>query len=157
MEFSGIYKISRSGSATGQTIIQIKASASKPFKIIRAWVTQSDTTSSSQTAIQLVRKSAAATVSTAVISNLVQLRPGDMPSNVALGVNATGFTATVEGTDDPAGLLIEEGFNILNGWLYLPVPEERIIVPANGIIALKFPVTPPSATYKAGIIFGELG
>ena len=156
MEFSGIYKVSRSASiSTAINIIQIKA-GTKPFKVLRAWVTQSDQTGSAQTAIQLLRKSTSATVTAAVIADVIQIRPSDTASTVVVSsTTGTGFISTVNGTD--GDVIIEEGFNILNGWLYLPIPEERIIVPANGTIALKFPVAPSSATYRAGIIFGELG
>jgi len=153
MEFSGIYKISRNvTTSTAITIIQIKAGASRPLKILRAWVTQSDSTTSTQTGIQLLRKTAAATVTS---YTPLLMRPNDPVANAAGSTSGTGITATAEGTD--GDILIEEGFNILNGWLYLPIPEERIIVPVNGIIGLKFPVAPGSALYKAGIIFGEIG
>ncbi|MGH2625671.1 MAG: hypothetical protein ACRDHY_03345, partial [Anaerolineales bacterium] len=58
-------------------------------------------------------------------------------------------------TGDP---LIDEGFNWLNGWLWVPAPEERIWVPPSGRIVLKLPVAPsPAVTTSAGLILGEVG
>ena len=64
------------------------------------------------------------------------------------GTGATGITATVEGTDST--VYVEEGFNIVgNGWLYLPVPEERIGL-INTTLGLKFPTAPTSAGWISG-------
>jgi hypothetical protein len=140
--------------STAITVLQIKASATRPFVILRAWASQGSSTTSAQAAIELVRKSGAATVTAAITADIVLLDTNDAATGVQLGTAATGYTATVEGTD--GDVLIEEGFNVLNGWLYVPVPEERILVPAAGIIALKFSIAPPSATWKYGITYAEV-
>lgn len=141
---------------TGVTQLQIQAAAAISFEIIRVWVNQSTSTTSGQTAIQIVRKAAAATVTAAVIAtNIRPLDPDDAASQVQVGTTATGFTATAEGTD--GDIMVEEGFNILNGYLYLPLPEERITVKGGGLIAIKFPSAPPAATYKIGVMFAEIG
>lgn len=136
--------------STAITIIQIKAGATNPLELIRVSVNQSDSTTSAQTGIRILRKTATATV-TSFTPLIVQAAAA---AAAAGGTSATGITATAEGTD--GDILIDEGFNALNGFLYLPVPEERILVPAAGFIALKFPVAPASALWKAQIIFGEL-
>lgn len=151
MTYKGIYVVNRSvTTSTAITIIQIKAGATNPLEIIRVSVNQSDSTTSAQTGIRILRKSAAATVTS--FTPLV----GQAAAAAAAvgGTSATGITATAEGTD--GDILIDEGFNALNGFLYLPVPEERILVPAAGIIGIKFPVAPASALWKAQVIFGEL-
>jgi hypothetical protein len=152
MEFKGIYSITRSvTTSTAITILQIKAGAATPLKIIRAWCNQSDVATNAQAAIQLLRKTAAATVTS---FTPLKNSPSYPTADAAGGTAATGITASAEGTD--GDIIIQEGFQMQNGWLYLPVPEERIIVPAAGIIALKFPAAPTSALWKCGIIFGEL-
>jgi hypothetical protein len=70
---------------------------------------------------------------------------------------ASGVTvkwkATAEGTD---GVIEQDDtFNVLAGYLYLPVPEERIWVPPSGIIALKFPATPDNLPYSFGFTYRE--
>jgi hypothetical protein len=133
--------------STAITILQLTAHSTSGIQIIRAWVTQSTSTTSSQTAIQLVRKSATAT-------GLSSITPVKLSTLDPAAVTTAGHTATGEGTD--TDVLIREGFNILNGWVYLPVPEERIDVPPSGIIGLKFPSAPASATYEYGIVFVEV-
>lgn len=131
--------------STAITILQVTAAATHSLRIHRAWVTSTSTTSAGQR-IQLLRKSATATV-TAVTP---------LPLGNYLAVTSSaGRNASAEGTD--GNILIADNFNVVNGWLYLPVPEERIIVPPSGIIALKFPAAPTSATFTAGFIFEEIG
>jgi len=153
MEFRGIYVVRQAITNPGAiTLLQIKAGASNPFKLLRAWVSQTPSTTSAQLDIQILRKSGAATVTS---FTPLLLRPSDPAANAVGGASATGYTATGEGTD--GDLLIQEGFNILNGYLYLPVPEERIVVPVAGIIGLKFAIAGGNFTFKCGMIFGELG
>lgn len=147
-----VYEVSMNGVSvsTGITIVQLVAGSSSVLTILRAWCSQSNLTSSTQQTIEIVRKSVAATV-TAFTPLL--LDPGDAASNMAAG---TGTNATVEGTD--TNVVYRDNFNILNGWLWIPVPEERIIVPPSGIIALKFPAAPGAAiTVSAGFLVGEIG
>ena len=132
--------------AAAITILQLTAPAATSFDVVRAWVTQSASTTSAQAVVQLNRKSAAATV-TALTP--VRLNTGDPVSVVT-----AGHTATAEGTD--TDILIREGFNVLSGWLYLPVPEERITVRPGETLALKFPTAPASHTWEYGITYIEV-
>lgn len=148
-----LYKISHEAVAVAGaiSIMQLKAGASNICKIHRVWVSQTASTTSAMVRIQLLRKTAAATV-TAFTPLL--LDTGDSAAKSVGGTSATGITASAEGTD--GDVLVNDTFNALTGWLYLPVPEERIIVPAAGFFAVKFPVN-PVLTINAGIIFEEIG
>ncbi len=150
--YSGIY-VARAAItvSTAITIMQIKAGSSRALDLIRASVSQRGSTTSVQESLQILRKTAAATV-TALTPVLLR---GAGAADAAGGVAATGHTATAEGTD--GDILYQEGFNVLNGFLYLPVPEERPRVPAGGFIALKFPDAPASQAWKIAMVFGELG
>jgi hypothetical protein len=151
--YTGIYVVRAAITvSTAITVLQVKAGASRSFDLLRAWLTQKGGVGSAQEEIEILRKTAAATVSA---FTPVLLRPGDAAADAAGGTSATGHTATAEGTD--GDIIIHEGFNVLNGWLYLPVPEERIRVPAGGILAMKFPSAPGSQAWKLGMVFGELG
>lgn len=135
------------------TLLQIKAGATTTLKMMRAWCSQSNQTSSVMQDIVILRKSVAATV-TSFIPLL--LDPGDAASAAIGGTSATGTNASGEGTDGDE--LVPDNFNVLNGWLWVPTPEERIIVPPSGIIGLKFPTAPGSSmTVSAGFLFGEEG
>lgn len=149
---AGVYTVNRLAvsTSTAITIIQVKAGSTRPLEIVRASCWQSSSTTNAYARIQLLRKSAAATVT----SVTPLLFSANYPAaDAAGGTAATGITATAEGTD--GDVLIEECFSILSGWLYSPVPEERIYVPPAGIIALKFPAAPTSATYSAQVVFRE--
>lgn len=132
---------------TAISILQITAPSTMVLEVVRAWCMQSTSTTSAQQDIELVRKTATVT-GTSITP--VRLVTGD-PTATFTALR----TATAEGTegDIPYG----EGFNVLNGWLYVPVPEERIWVAPSGMLALKFPATPASATYRYGLTVIEHG
>jgi len=138
--------------STAITIIQIKAGANNPLEIIRAHISQKGSTTSVQEGIKIVRKSSAATVTS---FTPLKLDPSVQAAGAVGSTSATGITGTAEGTD--TDVLIQEGFNVLSGWTWLPVPEERIVVPVSGIIALKFTAAPASQTWNAYMVFRELG
>lgn len=136
---------------TAITIMQLKCGPNSICKIHRLALSQSSSTTSAQVRIQILRKSAAATV-TAFSPLLVDA--GDGAAKSVGGVAATGITATVEGTN--TDILITDTFNVLSGYLYLPVPEERIIVGGAGIIGITFPAA-YSYTWTGELVFEEIG
>jgi hypothetical protein len=147
-------RYSRIAVSTAITILQIKAGTDKGFQVLRAWCTQGGSAVSAQENICLIRKTAAATVNAASIgTNLYKHDPNGADPTVILSTSGTGFTASGEGTD--GNDIYGSGFNTLIGFLYLPLPEERIYVPPSGIIALKFMNAPASKTWDAGITFKE--
>lgn len=134
--------------STAITILEVAAPATAILKIYRAWVEQSSVTTSTATRIRLLRKTGTIT------GTATPPTPTAVDASAASGVTVK-WIATVEGTD--GNVLIEEAFNYLNGWVWLPVPEERIIVPPSGIIALKFPAAPTSAAWTFGFDYEEIG
>jgi hypothetical protein len=137
---------------TAVTQLQIAAGTAMPIVIMQAWVTQRTSTTSTQIGVQVLRKSAAATVTAAVAGDLRKLDPGDSATVVQLGTALTGYTATGEGTN--SDIVHEEGFNILNGFYYEPQPELRPTVPGGGIIALKL-LTAITGTVQVGFRYAE--
>lgn len=139
-------------SVTGAiTIIQLKAGASNICRLLRLEVSQTASTTSAMVRLQILRKSAAATVTS---YTPLLLDPGDGAAKSVGGTSATGITASGEGTD--GDILKSATFNALSGYLWVPVPEERIIVPAAGIIGVKFPAN-PNLTITAELEFEEEG
>ena len=70
--------------------------------------------------------------------------------------------ATRNRTAPGAGLLevYHTGFHWQNGWLYLPVPEERIAIKAGAqdVFGFYFPTAPQAATtFSATLVWGEVG
>ena len=65
-------------------------------------------------------------------------------------------------TDPGAGFapLYQSAFHWQQGWLYLPVPEERIHLISNNVdnFGVQFPVAPAVAvTFSVTMVFGEFG
>lgn len=136
-----------------KTLIQIKAGATTPLELLRCGVSFSAFSETSDTAeITILRKSAAATVTsfTPLLYNGI-----DAAADAVGGTAATGHTATVEGTD--GDILYREAVNVLAGFQWLPTPEERLIVPSAGIVAIKSNLAITSATAHAIAIFREIG
>lgn len=137
---SGAYRLVRSrvSTTTAITVIQVAVPANCAIEVVRASGGQSSSTTSTATNCSLVRKTAAATVSSATPTPLSE---GMQASKCVGGASASGITATVEGTD---GVVFnEESFNIVgNGFLYLPVPEEREMIGPSEFVALKHFVAP---------------
>lgn len=152
--YTGIYSIVMNAvSVSGAiTLLQLKPVTVGAI-LLRAWCSQSGSTTSAQQRIQICRKSAAATVTsfTPLVLGGSEQAAKSVGSTTGTGTNASG-----EGTD--TDVIYADAFNVLNGWLWVPTPEERITVPAGGIIGLKFPAAPGSAlTIEAGMIFAEIG
>lgn len=138
---SGAYSVVRLNTATTTaiTVIQVATPANVAIDVVRAAGSQSSSTTSAATALGLIKKSAAATVTSRAPDFLTD---GMQASKCVGGASATGITASVEGTDN-TNYLWSEGFNIVgNGCLYLPVPEERIGVGPSEFIGLKHSVAP---------------
>jgi hypothetical protein len=149
----GVYVVNMTAVSisTAITILQVKAGADAALELLRVSCWQSSLTTSAMQRIQLLRKTAAATVTsfTPLLTS-----PNDAAAKAVGGTSATGTNASAEGTD--GDIMVNEVFNILSGWLYLPVPEERIQVIPAGIIALKFPAAPAAMNVTAQIIFREI-
>lgn len=141
---------------TAITILQLKPGANGPAEILSAKITTSDLVTSTQIAAALQRKSAAATVTAASAgTTLVKKNPASPTADATLGTSATGITASGEGT--PTDYVYREGFNILSGFRYNPLPEEREMVPSAGFIGVTLTKTPPgSTTFWAELTFREL-
>jgi hypothetical protein len=147
---SGLYNLIRASTATSTaiTVNQVLVPATAAAEFTRAWCNQDSVTTTNQTRIQLNNNSTASTVTGA---SPVAAGTGMQASKAVSGASATGITATVEGT--VASTWWTEGFNIVNGILYLPVPEARwlLVGKAAGFAALKFPGAPAAANYTTGI------
>jgi len=141
--------------STAISALQWKPGTNGPIEVLRAALTQATSTTSTQVAAGLIRKSAAATVTLGVAgTHLLKQNPVNPASDASLGTSATGITASAEGTNGE--LSIQRGFNILNGFEWLPTPEERVLAPQGGFLALTFLSAPPSATWHATIVAREL-
>lgn len=150
----GVYSVTASIATVtaAKTLIQLKAGPNTAIELLRAWITNGSVTTDDNVEGQILRKTAAATVTS---FTPLKFNPLDGAADSVGGTTATGTNASAEGTD--GDILAREGFSILAGWVWLPTPEERIVVPSAGFLALKSAITITSATLICGMIFRELG
>jgi hypothetical protein len=129
------------------TLIAVTAPSTGNIVLLRAWCSQSSSTTATQLPVEILRKTAAVTGTS--------FTPLALNENDSAASSTCLINATAEGTD--GNVLIREAWEYLNGWLWVPTPEERIVVKASGIIAMKLPVAPgASVTLQAGFVFGEV-
>lgn len=131
--------------STAKSLIQLHAPSTRAVELVRASVTFSSTTSTAQR-VRLIRQTTAGTGTTGTVNSI--------DSSTVSSTSLTNCTA--EGTD--GAVMDEQYVNVLNGYLWLPVPEERIIIPPSGYLALKLPDAPGAATtMSALLVWGEIG
>lgn len=139
---SGMYNVIRPrvSTTTAITVIQVACVANTAIETTRVWGNQSSATSSAATALSYLKKTGAASVTS---QTPLPIPASGQASKCVGGAALTGITASAEGTD--GGIMWEEGFNLVgSGVLYLPVPEERIMVvgATAGIVGVKHQVSP---------------
>lgn len=140
---------------TAKTLIQLATGAVTP-----AWIDylsvegQSDIADAME--IILVRKSAAATVTSFTPFPLMQGGGTEQIANAVGGVNLTGTNASVEGTD--TDILYRWSVSVqAGGGLQIWFPEGAVLVGAASFIGLKLNNTITSQTLTANLHFTELG
>jgi hypothetical protein len=151
------YNVTNNGVSisTAITVVQVKAGVNGAIEILRAALTNGTAATSAQYAAALFRKTAAATVTTGVAGTTVlKQNPVNPTTDAALSTTGTGITASAEGTNGEE--FVSDGFNDLNGFLWLPAQEERLMVPQSGILGLTYLVAPQSATRYGRIVWREL-
>lgn len=150
MQYTGVYAIRDTLAAisAADTLLELTAASDTGVDLIRAWVSPRGAVLDQIQEINVFTNDAAGTGTS---QTPVALHPG----YAAFGGTARDVI-TVEGTTPTD--VIEDGFHFQNGWLYLPVPEERIRIAGGDIMGIRFPVAPDAAMNIAcGMVFGELG
>ena len=134
------------------------ASGGSNIRILRAWCSQIETETSQQLGIQLCLQASA--YGTYTGATPVPHFVGGRISGIVSGTAGAEGTAGVDASANAAGTktpIVVDGFNNLNGWLWVPTPEERIILPADTAIVLAMIGTATTLTgWSAGITYEEL-
>jgi hypothetical protein len=128
------------------------------IRIVRAWCGQIATETSEQLGVQIVQQVTAFGTFT-----------GTTPTPHMIGGNASGIAAgtaqaaATSGTDSSANaagaktVIISDGFNNLNGFLWIPTPSEYIYVTAGLTVTLAMIGTATTlASWSAGMTFEEM-
>ena len=128
------------------------------LEILRASATQYGTSTSQQLGMEIAQKvSAYGTYVTATPTNYVVGGPASGISGGTTGAAGTcGVNASAEGAGATT-MIYEDGFNNLNGFLWVPTPEERIILPPDAALTLKLSGTPTTLTnWHAVLVYREI-
>ena len=134
--------------AVAKDLIRISAPSTMTLCVIRAWVGQSGGVTSENARVLLQRASDTQTGTT------------ETPQALEVGDPAATFTAQTLTADhaltgDP---IVDEAFNWVSGYLWVPAPEERIWVPPSGRLVLRLAGAPAaSKTVSAGMMVIEVG
>lgn len=142
------------------TLAFINPGASQGFRVLRAWCSQYGTATSQQLGVQLSTQVTA--FPTLTSATPAKLSTGDPASNITGGTAGAAGTAGVNASAEGAGaktVLVVDSFNNLNGWIWVPTPDEQIIMPAGassglGLFLISTPTTLTS--WNAGITYQEL-
>ena len=153
--------------AAGQTIlgvttlIGIRPGTTCAIEILRMWAAQSQNATSAQQRIQFVRQ--VSVFPTVVSATPAKLKEGDPISQIvggtALAAGTCGVNASAEGAGAKTAIL-DDAFNVLNGYLWVPTPGETLILSPGSAnsFGLYFPVAPTNlANWTFGLNYRELG
>lgn len=150
-----VYTASRQGVAvtTANDIFEISAPASNAIVLLSAFVGQSS--DAGDAAAEMLRiQIARHTASSSGGGTTTPLRHFDVAGGMAFGgtvEHSNTFVAT-------NNVILEETFNVQAGWYYTPVPEERIIIPPSGRLAISLPAAPAdSLTMSVRATFETIG
>lgn len=137
------------------TNLNLQAASTKPFAVVRATISLAQATipTAANARVDLVRFTAAPTVTSIAASTFLNHDPTD--SDAAL---TAGHTASVAGTVTDS---ISYGWGSSTGWLFdwAPTPEEYIVVgagTANGF-GVRHTTAPPAGVYCFTATVHEIG
>ena len=148
-------------------ILLTPASAPNPsIEFLRFWVGQSANATSAQQRLQIVTQISSWPTMAAFTPK--KLKPSDPNASVITGfvsnaIAGAGINATVEGAGVKT-IVLEDAFNVLNGWLHVPTPAETISLGANPLVSTAtatglelFFSTPPTTLtgWSWGLIYRE--
>lgn len=137
---------------TGVPFAQLATPATTSIDILRIELGQEVSETSQQEAIMLVRRSTNSTLPN--VAERVALEQGG-PATLLAGTSITNAIGVATGTGSYQASVMRWTFNALNGFLYLPVPEERITVQPSSYLTLEFLTAPAANTWSGHIIYGE--
>ena len=136
------------------------------LEIMRCWASQSGSATSAQQGVRIVEQ-VNSTAAISVVGSAATPQPvmnNDPASKISGGAICSTATATVNCTSEGTGTkstYYPDAFNVLNGWLWVPTPNETHMMAPFGTsfsYGIFLPTSPGStANWNAGISFRELG
>lgn len=140
-------------SLTAVPFLQIATPASQAVEILSFELYQETSETSQQECITFTRRSSASTLPTATTPAQTREKDGASLLTGTTTTCASGI-ATVTGTLTATPLIFS--FNVLNGFMYLPIPEARLTVGPSSFLTIQFKTAPAANTWSGQLIFREL-
>lgn len=142
------------------TLVFINPGTLCSLQILRAWASQAANATSAQQRVQLNSQVTAfpTLVSQAPVKSTVLDAASQIAGGTAGAAGTSGINASAEGAGTKT-VLIPDSFNVLNGYLWVPTPQEALLFSAGGAsgLGLHFPAAPTTLTnWNAGITFQEV-
>jgi hypothetical protein len=145
--------------ATTLSFVNPIAAPNINLEFLRAWVGQSANATSAQQRVQLETQ---VTVFPTLTSKTPEkLKRQEAISTIVGGTAGAAGTAGVNASVEGAGgktAIFDDAFNVLNGYLWVPTPNETIVLPAGFAsgLGLFLPVAPATLTnWTWGLNFAE--
>ena len=132
---------------------QLATPATVSIEILGVELFQETSETSQQEVIQIARRTTASTLPTATTPR--QLRQND-PASLLTGSTTTNAQGVATGTGTLDYVITRLAFNVLNGLIWIPVPELRITMKPSSFLTLSFPTAPAANTWSGAIYFQEL-
>lgn len=151
---AGVYSLTSGGitlanAAVTLTFVNPIAAPNLSFKFLRFWIGQSANTTSAQQRVQINTQVTA--FPTLVSATPTKLSLADAASlitgNTTGAAGTSGINASAEGAGSKT-IIWADTFNVLNGWMLVLTPEERIEVSAGAAsgLGLHLPVAAGTLT-----------
>lgn len=145
------------------TLVFVNPPAARAIEIVRAWASQSGTTTQAQIRIQIGTKASAFPTLTSTTPQ--KIKTSDPASLIVGGTAGAAGTAGVNASAEGAGTftpLYSDAFNNVAGWLWTPnafLGETLIFSGADSLgCALKLAAAPASLSgWTFGITYREIG
>lgn len=143
------------------TLIGIRPGTTTALQIIRMWCSFNGVATSAQQRIAWGRQAAA--LATVVSATPGKITEGDPASQIVGGTALAAGTCGINASAEGAGVktqLSSDTFNVLNGWLWVPTPNEVIVLSPSSASSfyLWFPTAPVVLSgWTAGVTFKEIG
>ncbi len=144
---------------TAVTLVFVNPGVDASLMILRAWASQAANATSAQQRVQLSSQVTAFPTLTSITP--LKTAPLDAASTIVGGTAGAAGTSGVDATAEGGGavtVLHPDTFNVLNGWLWVPTPEEVYLHSASlsSGFGLHFPAAPATLTsWNAGLVFAE--
>ena len=146
--YTATFNIAAFGTAAGD-VFEITAITEKPLSIHEVIIAQQDSEVSEMLGIALINKATSGSGGSSITPKPLN------PNN-----SATSVTVEAANTTDASGAATEhfrDAFNVLAGWRYVPLPEDRIIVLGTDTLVCLIPDIPTlNADFQITVTFEEL-